>query len=519
MSRLLPWTATRPRTSSSSVAATRASGPPGTSSRRRPGVRVVRAGAGRVRVRSQRPQRRVHQRLLRPRRDAPRPVRPGRRAGRDRRRGADDPRDGRLDGRARRRRLVPPGRVHRGRLVARPGRRLGGAHRDRPGPGHRGPLPRPVEGRHGRLLHLAGVRGRPLRRRRRHRPAGPPRARPAPRVHGGRRPHLRALAGFSASAPAPAWRPSPPAASVRAGQAVLGINAWAGAWKGFGRSIVPRASYMAITAPAPERLAEINWTTGVSIYDYRSALRYLRTTPDGRIALGVGGERGTWSGQDRPALRLRRAGHTARDRCHPPVLPGLPGRADRGPLGRPHRRRCHAHALRRHARGRQRALRPGLHGERRWSRAPAGQGHGRPGPGYRERGHPAPARGHGAEALPAPAVPQPRRSRRQRGHGPPGRRDRCHGLGEPAGRLSWRSCRAGWGTTSARRRGAVRLVEPGLPGSFRPSGRGSPAASARTSARPRPSRSARSRVVDSGTGSRRPCGPPTARRRSPRPRG
>jgi glycine/D-amino acid oxidase-like deaminating enzyme len=41
-------------------------------------------------------------------------------------------------------------------------------------------------------------------------------------------------------------------------------------------------------------------TTGVSIYDYRSALRYLRTTPDGRIALGVGGERGTWSGRIGP---------------------------------------------------------------------------------------------------------------------------------------------------------------------------------------------------------------------------
>ena len=91
-----------------------------------------------------------------------------------------------------------------------------------------------------------------------------------------------------------------PGGVVRAGQAVLGINAWAGTWKGFGRRIVPRASYMAITAPAPDRLAEINWTTGVSIYDYRSALRYLRTTPDGRIALGVGGERGSWTGKIGP---------------------------------------------------------------------------------------------------------------------------------------------------------------------------------------------------------------------------
>ena len=84
---------------------------------------------------------------------------------------------------------------------------------------------------------------------------------------------------------------------VRAKQAVLAINAWAGGAKRFGSRIVPRASYMAITAPAPERLSEIGWTSGVSLYDYRSALRYFRTTPDGRIAMGVGGERGTWSGR------------------------------------------------------------------------------------------------------------------------------------------------------------------------------------------------------------------------------
>ena len=84
---------------------------------------------------------------------------------------------------------------------------------------------------------------------------------------------------------------------VRARQAVLAINAWAGGTRRFGSRIVPRASYIAITAPAPDRLADIGWTSGVSLYDYRSALRYFRTTPDGRIAMGVGGERGTWSGR------------------------------------------------------------------------------------------------------------------------------------------------------------------------------------------------------------------------------
>ena len=102
--------------------------------------------------------------------------------------------------------------------------------------------------------------------------------------------------------------PVPGETLVTAGQAILGINAWAGGWKQFRSSIVARASYMAITAAAPDKLAEINWTTGVAVYDFRAALRYLRTTPDGRIALGVGGERGTWSGSIGPHFAHDEAG-------------------------------------------------------------------------------------------------------------------------------------------------------------------------------------------------------------------
>jgi len=52
---------------------------------------------------------------------------------------------------------------------------------------------------------------------------------------------------------------------------------------------VPRGSYILVTEPAPERLQEIGWTGGEGIYDHRSALHYLRTTPDGRIAFGAAG--------------------------------------------------------------------------------------------------------------------------------------------------------------------------------------------------------------------------------------
>ncbi len=80
-----------------------------------------------------------------------------------------------------------------------------------------------------------------------------------------------------------------PEGAVRAGSAVLAVNAWAKHWKRFRRLITVRGSYIALTAPAPEKLEAINWTDGLSVWDYRSALHYVRTTPDGRIALGLGG--------------------------------------------------------------------------------------------------------------------------------------------------------------------------------------------------------------------------------------
>lgn len=93
---------------------------------------------------------------------------------------------------------------------------------------------------------------------------------------------------FRAGPPAEAETPG---GSVRASQAVLGINAWAHQWKEFRRLILPRASYIVLTAPAPELLADINWTEGEGIYDWRTTLHYLRTTPDGRIAFGAASSR------------------------------------------------------------------------------------------------------------------------------------------------------------------------------------------------------------------------------------
>jgi glycine/D-amino acid oxidase-like deaminating enzyme len=75
---------------------------------------------------------------------------------------------------------------------------------------------------------------------------------------------------------------------VRAEHAVLAANAWLAALPAFHARLTVRGTYMVMTAPAPERLAEIGWTGGESVWNFRSALNYLRTTRDGRIAFGTG---------------------------------------------------------------------------------------------------------------------------------------------------------------------------------------------------------------------------------------
>jgi glycine/D-amino acid oxidase-like deaminating enzyme len=72
---------------------------------------------------------------------------------------------------------------------------------------------------------------------------------------------------------------------------VLAMNAWAAAWPWFGPRLVTWSSYIVLTEPIPDQLADIGWTGGEGLCDARFTLHYLRTTPDGRIAIGGGGGR------------------------------------------------------------------------------------------------------------------------------------------------------------------------------------------------------------------------------------
>ena len=75
---------------------------------------------------------------------------------------------------------------------------------------------------------------------------------------------------------------------VRAQEIVVATNAWGAGWKPLSRLLTPFGSYVVLTEPVPDLLAEIGWTDGEAITDCRMFLHYFRTTPDGRVLMGSG---------------------------------------------------------------------------------------------------------------------------------------------------------------------------------------------------------------------------------------
>jgi glycine/D-amino acid oxidase-like deaminating enzyme len=69
---------------------------------------------------------------------------------------------------------------------------------------------------------------------------------------------------------------------------VLAVNAWAAGWPGFRTRMLAWGSYMVVTEPIPDLLAQLGWTGGEAISDSRFTISYFRTTHDGRIAFGAG---------------------------------------------------------------------------------------------------------------------------------------------------------------------------------------------------------------------------------------
>ncbi len=89
---------------------------------------------------------------------------------------------------------------------------------------------------------------------------------------------------------------------VTADRAILALNAWSAGLPWFRRSLIAWSSYMVLTEPIPDLLAELGWTGGEAIIDGRVSLHYFRTTPDGRIAFGGGGGRAGYNGRIGPSF-------------------------------------------------------------------------------------------------------------------------------------------------------------------------------------------------------------------------
>jgi glycine/D-amino acid oxidase-like deaminating enzyme len=79
-----------------------------------------------------------------------------------------------------------------------------------------------------------------------------------------------------------------PGGILRAGEVVLATNAALTAWRPAGRHLTNFGSYVVLTEPAPDALAEIGWTGGEALVDGRMFLHYFRTTNDGRVLMGSG---------------------------------------------------------------------------------------------------------------------------------------------------------------------------------------------------------------------------------------
>jgi glycine/D-amino acid oxidase-like deaminating enzyme len=90
--------------------------------------------------------------------------------------------------------------------------------------------------------------------------------------------------------------------TVRAQAAVLAVNTATAGFAGYRLALAVASSHMIVTEPVPEVLEEIGWTGGESIHDCRTLLHYLRTTRDGRIAIGWGGGRMGFGGHHRARL-------------------------------------------------------------------------------------------------------------------------------------------------------------------------------------------------------------------------
>ncbi len=118
-----------------------------------------------------------------------------------------------------------------------------------------------------------------------------------------------------------------PGGVVRARAAVVALGGAVTAHHGPLRNrLTITSSHIVLTEPVPDLLEEVGWTGGECITDCRTMLHYFRTTPDGRIAFGLGGGRISMGGRLRGRVEVDPAVATRAVERLRAYFPGIEGR-------------------------------------------------------------------------------------------------------------------------------------------------------------------------------------------------
>jgi len=136
-----------------------------------------------------------------------------------------------------------------------------------------------------------------------------------------------------------------PRGRVVADRAVYAVNAWMGRlFPTFRRSVAIVSSDMVITAPNPMALERSGLDRGISVLDSRTFVHYYRSTSDGRLMLGKGGNTFAYGGYMRavfnqPSPYAAALGAALRkfipELSHTPIAASWNGPSDRSVTGLP----------------------------------------------------------------------------------------------------------------------------------------------------------------------------------------
>ncbi len=118
-----------------------------------------------------------------------------------------------------------------------------------------------------------------------------------------------------------------PAGRVRARKGVIAIGGAAKSRRGpLRNALTVTSSHIVLTEPVPDLLEQIGWTGGECITDCRTMLHYFRTTPDGRIAFGLGGGQIAMGGRLRGRVEVDSEVVAMAEQRLRAYFPGLEGR-------------------------------------------------------------------------------------------------------------------------------------------------------------------------------------------------